>query len=123
MKPLFVLLFLSLTFAGCSKDRPIASLESPIASVIKIVVRENGSISADGTPIQLEDLSAKIAVVKEKRVSAWLYTPDWQGNFRGPTRAVATIIAEAELPLRAFAKEDFSEYVGPDHKAHKEQQN
>lgn len=117
MKAFLFIITLAVSLTACAQSKHDAVIEP----VIRLVVRQDGSIFADGSSITLEALRGRLASIEEKRGSVWLYCPEWDGReFGSATRKVAGVIEAAALPLRVFAKEDFSEYRGADGKVHKE---
>ena len=90
---------------GCSKKEAV--LDEKVH--LKIVVKADGTIFADGAQSDLADLSRRLDVLKEKKGVVWYHRANPGGEPHPQAMATIKLVADKQLPIAMFLKEDFSE--------------
>jgi len=116
MNSVFVLLL-----AGCQRDPaavnpeggdPVENAAAEASQVIKIKVTAAGEISADGQPVTLEQLAAKLAGLKQAGGTVWYYRDNPEGESHPNAEKVIKLVIDNQLPVLLSTKPDFSDAMG-----------
>ena len=90
---------------GCAKKEAVAD-DKPH---LKVIVRADGTILADGTRSDLGDLARRLDALKEKKGVVWYHRANPQGEPPPHSMDVMKLVVDKRLPIALFVKEDFSE--------------
>jgi biopolymer transport protein ExbD len=91
------------------RDNVIPAVERDNA--IKVKVTMNGEITADGQPVTLEKLAARLADLKQAGGVVWYHRENPAGEPHANAMKVIELVAESKLPIRLSTKPDFSDAV------------
>jgi len=94
-----------IVLAGCGKKAPPLDEKEHL----KVVVRADGAIFADGVQSDLADLSRRLDILKQKAGVVWYYRASPQGEPPPHSMAVMKLVVDKRLPIAMFLKEDFSQ--------------
>jgi hypothetical protein len=94
-------------FSGCGKKEAAVDEKEHL----KVVVRADGTILADGARSDLGDLARRLDALKEKKGVVWFYRANPQGEPPPHSMDVMKLVIDKRLPIALFVKEDFSERV------------
>jgi biopolymer transport protein ExbD len=106
--------------AGCQRDPAAPSPsghtqgEKPTVQetkLVKVKVTAGGDIFADGQPVTLEQLAAKLADLKQAGGEVWYHRENPACEPHPNAIKVIDLVAENKLPLKLSAKPDFSDSV------------
>jgi hypothetical protein len=106
--------------AGCNRDASSPPLyarpqveKAPVQTtkVLKVTVTANGEIAADGHPVTLDQLSARLAELKLAGGDVWYYRENPSAEPHANAMKVIELVADNRLPIRLSSKPDFSDYV------------
>jgi biopolymer transport protein ExbD len=106
--------------AGCQRDSSALSLSArpqsenaPVQTtkVLKVAVTANGEIAADGHPVTLDQLSARLAALKQAGGGVWYYRENPSVEPHMNAMKVIELIADNKLPIRLSSSPDFSDCV------------
>ena len=98
-----IVLGLVASLARCSKG--------PASNLLKVTVSTKGEITADGQPVTLEQLSAKMDELQKVEGGAVLYYRENPHQRRPHPNAekVIQLVIDHQLPIKLCTKPDFSE--------------
>jgi hypothetical protein len=82
-----------------------------ISKVLKVKVTAGGDVTADGQPVTLEQLAAKLADLKGAGGGVVYYREDPAGEPHENAMKVVELVAENGLPIRLSTNPDFSDSV------------
>jgi biopolymer transport protein ExbD len=106
--------------AGCQRDPVGSPSASPVrqekpavqgSKVIKVKVTASGDITADGQPVTLDQLAAKLANLKTAGGEVWYHRENPAAEPHPNAMKVIELVAENKLPVKLSAKPDFSDAV------------
>ncbi|MFA6046577.1 MAG: hypothetical protein WC718_16450 [Phycisphaerales bacterium] len=117
MKPLRYLLALLLAAVGLRAADKKPDFDPSV--VLKIIIRADGTVLADGVSTKLAEVPAKLTALSEKKGVVWFYRANPEGEPPPNSMEVLKMVIDARRPIQLFTKEDFSETVGPDGKPKK----
>ncbi len=83
----------------------------PANRIIKVKVAAGGEITADGQPVTLVQLAAKLADLKRAGGEVWYHRENPAGGPHPNAMKVIALVAENKLPIKLSAKPDFSDAV------------
>jgi hypothetical protein len=109
---------LMLFLAGCQRDpeTPASTVQpnkaTPAVSetrVLKVQVLAGGEITADGQPVTLEELAARVADLKQANGEVWYYREMPMGEPHPIAGKVIGLFIDNRLLIRLSVKPDFAE--------------
>src|SRR4051812_32988427 len=95
--------------AGCEPARSVTSSRMPevkpdaptnLDEILRVGVAANGEISAEGQPITLERLAAKMAELKKNNGVVWYYRENMEGVAHPNAVKVIELVTRLRLPIR-----------------------
>jgi hypothetical protein len=81
---------------------------------MKIAFLANGTITADGSPITMEELRADLKSLAERNGVVWYYRESAQSKAPPEALEIVRCIAENRLTVRLSTRPDYSDSVGED---------
>jgi biopolymer transport protein ExbD len=121
MRKVFLTILVAvLSLAGCQRDpAPLSrngaqQAERPgaeVNKVLKVKVTAGGDITADGQPVTLEQLTARLAELKLAGGGVWYHRENAAGEPHPNAMKVIELVAQNKLPVRLSANPDFSDAV------------
>jgi hypothetical protein len=82
-----------------------------ISKILKVKVTASGDITADGQPITLEQLAAKLSELKKAGGGVWYYRENARDEPHPNAVKVIELVIHNKLPVRLSAKSDFADAV------------
>jgi biopolymer transport protein ExbD len=114
--PLLVMVIFLLT--GCQRDTPSPrgrseANDGAVANTrqLKIFVSVSGEITADGNPVALDQLAAKLAELKQASGGVWYCRENPLAEPHPNAMKVMKMVVDNKLPIRLSTKPDFSDIV------------
>jgi len=86
--------------------------------MVKIKVTAGGDITADGQPVTLEQLAAKLTDLRQAGGEVWYHRENPMGEPNPNAMKVIELVADNKLPVRLSAKPDFSDAVDDKGESH-----
>ena len=108
------LVVVALMTLGCSGKKDEDKTEKPGVQqdrIIKVKVMAGGDITADGQPVTLEQLGAKLTALKQASGVVWYHRENPGDEPHPNAMKVIELVAEKQLPVKLSAKPDFSDSV------------
>ena len=91
---------------GCRRE-PAAP--PPGTPIVKVKVTAGGEVSADGQPVTLERLAARMSQLKQVGGAVYYYRENPEGEPHPNAMKVIELVTENQLPIRLCTNPDFSD--------------
>ena len=89
--------------------------------ILKLQVMRSDDITADGAPITMTDLKARLVTLKAAGGMVWFWRESPERTPTQMQRDVFNTVLNAGLRMSSSSKPDYSNYIGPDGQLHPRQ--
>jgi hypothetical protein len=86
----------------------------PNATILKIAVMADGSITMDGSPTTTDSLRASLKRLADQKGVVWYYSEAGQSAAPPESAEIMKAVIENHLPIRLSSRPDYSDAIGSD---------
>jgi hypothetical protein len=107
----------ALALLGCSQTDSTSSPKKVAVqkqSKLEVKALADGTISVNGTGVDLHQLAQQFLLLKEAGGIVWYYRESAEAEPHPNAMRVMELVVKNKLPITFYTKPDFSDVVGPD---------